>query len=103
MRIALVSSLLIAILAVVFALQNPAYISVNIGPFDITHSTALILMVTFCVGVVVGILATIPAIMKRRKRMRHLEKDTADAQVDTTTTKNKPRTGTSTDYKSVDG
>ncbi len=82
MRIALVLSLLIAILAVVFALQNPAYIDVNIGPYDITHSTALILMVTFCVGVVVGILATVPSIFKRRKRVRELERHAVDTRVE---------------------
>lgn len=78
MRIALVLSLVLAILAVVFALQNPAYMDVNIGPFDITGSTALILMVTFCIGVVVGILATAPSLVKRRKRIRHLERHATD-------------------------
>lgn len=78
MRITLVISLVIAILAVVFALQNPAYIDVQIGPFDVTGSTALVLMVTFCVGVLVGVLATAPAVVKRRKRIRELERRAAE-------------------------
>lgn len=83
MRIALVMSLLLAILAVVFALQNPAYMDVNLGPFDVRGSTALILMVTFCIGVIVGILATVPTLVKRRRRIRHLERHTADIHTST--------------------
>lgn len=80
MRFALILSLLLAILAVVFALQNPAYMDVNLGPWDVRGSTALILMVTFCLGVLVGVLATAPTLMKRRKRIRELERHSADAR-----------------------
>jgi putative membrane protein len=102
MRVALVLSLLIAILAVVFALQNPAYMDVNLGPFDITGSTALILMVTFCVGVIVGILATTPAIVKRKKRIRQLEKHAADVRTEETRPIGETRPGTTSDYGSID-
>lgn len=102
MRIALVLSLLIAILAVVFALQNPAYIDVNIGPYDITGSTALIMMVTFCVGVIVGILATTPTIIQRKKRIRHLERHAADVRTEETTPGGETKTTTTSEYKSVD-
>lgn len=102
MRVALVLSLLIAILAVVFALQNPAYMDVNLGPFDITGSTALILMVTFCVGVIVGILATTPAIVKRKKRIRQLEKHAAGVHTEERTPMGDPTTGTKTGYGSVE-
>lgn len=78
MRFALILSLILSILAVVFALQNPGFMDVNLGPFDIRGSTALILMITFGIGVLVGILATTPSIMKRRKRIRYLEKRSAD-------------------------
>lgn len=82
MRFALILSLVLAILAVVFALQNPAYVDVNLGPFEIRHSTALILMITFGIGVLVGILAATPSIMKRRKQIRHLEKRKAEPDLD---------------------
>lgn len=102
MRIALVLSLLMAILAVVFALQNPAYMDVNIGPYDITGSTALILMVTFCVGVIVGILATVPAIIKRKNRIRHLERHAADVRTEETAPTGESGTTTTTEYRSID-
>lgn len=82
MRFALILSLILAILAVVFALQNPAYMDVNLGPFEINGSTALILMITFGIGVLVGILAATPSIMKRRKQVRALEKRSAEPVVD---------------------
>ena len=78
MRFALILSLVLAILAVVFALQNPAYMNVNIGPWNITESTALVLMITFALGVLVGVLATVPTILKRRKRIRELERSAAE-------------------------
>lgn len=79
MRFALILSLVLAVLAVVFALQNPAYMDVNIGPWNITESTALVLMLTFSLGVVVGVLATIPTLYRRRKRIRELERGAATA------------------------
>lgn len=79
MRLALILSLVLSILAVVFALQNPASIDVKLGPFDLHGSTALILMVTFGIGVLVGILAAIPSLHKRRKRIRELERHGATA------------------------
>ncbi|MEX1055522.1 MAG: LapA family protein, partial [Rhodothermales bacterium] len=61
-------------------------------------STALILMVTFCLGVIVGILATVPSILKRRKRIRFLERGSTE----TTTTADlgdKDDTAFSRDYR----
>lgn len=86
MRIALVLSLILAILAVIFALQNPAYIDVNLGPFEFRGSTALILLVTFCLGVIVGILAAVPTLVRRRRRVRQLEREAGAGRVASTTT-----------------
>lgn len=67
MRITLVVSLLIALLAVIFALSNPDPLDVRFGPFYTTGSTALILMLTFLAGVVVGALVMIPRRRKTKK------------------------------------
>ena len=101
MRFALILSLLLAILAVVFALQNPALMDVNIGPWELQGSTALVLLITLSIGVLVGVLATTPTILKRRKRIRHLERHAADARADeTTTTPHTTPTETTTPPKS---
>lgn len=99
MRFALILSLVLAILAVVFALQNPAPIDVNLGPFELYGSTALILMVTFGIGVLVGILAAIPSLMKRRKRVRELEKHAADTGTTWSPPASDPYTSPSKEYR----
>jgi putative membrane protein len=85
--------------AVVFALQNPAYIDVNLGPFLINGSTALILMVTFCIGVLVGILATTPSLIKRKRRIRHLEKGSAEPAANWSTSEKDIDTSSSRAYR----
>lgn len=76
MRFTLVLSLLLAVLAVIFALQNPAAVDIRFGPFDVTGSTALVLIVTFVLGVVVGTLAMLPSRFKHRKEVKTLRKQT---------------------------
>lgn len=74
MRVTLIVSLIIAILAVIFALQNPGLTTVKLGPFESEHSTALVLIVTFALGALVGILVMTPRILKDRKQVRALKK-----------------------------
>ena len=74
MRVALIVSLLLAVGAAVFAMQNPNETSLNIGPYVITASTALVIIVTFMLGVVVGILASVPSRIRQRREMRALKR-----------------------------
>jgi putative membrane protein len=74
MRFGLVFSLMLAILAVVFALQNPQTMDVNLLFFQTQGSTALILILTFGFGVVVGLLSTLPKQLRTRKKLKELEK-----------------------------
>lgn len=75
MRFALVVSLLIAVLAVIFALQNPQFMEVNLFFLGSTRgSTALVLIVTFGIGVLVGLLSTLPGRIRDRRRVKSLEK-----------------------------
>lgn len=75
MRGTLIISLLLSLLAVLFALQNAAPIDVKLGPFEFNGSTAFVLLATFILGVVVGILATVPARFKSRLQLWRLKKD----------------------------
>ena len=78
MRLALVFSLVIAILAVIFALQNPQMADVQLGTLDLRGSMALILIVTFFIGVLVGVLAALPSWFRNRREVNRLRKRVAD-------------------------
>ena len=79
MRFALILSVILAVLAVMFALQNPNPMEVEIAGWIFTGSTALVLMVTFGIGVLVGILATMPGLIRRGRRVKTLERDHSTA------------------------
>ena len=83
MRFTLVISLLLAILAVVFALQNPGVTDVNVLGLSYQGSKALILIITFAVGVLVGVLATLPAYFRNRSKVRSLRKTIAEERSET--------------------
>lgn len=85
MRIALVFSLLISILAVIFALQNPEMMDVQIGALVFNGTKALILIITFFIGVIVGVLGTIPSTVRSRRKVSRLRKRIADDPAPTRT------------------
>lgn len=73
MRIGLIFSLLIAVLAVIFALQNPQPMDVNLFFADTEGSTALVLIITFVLGVVVGLLSSLPGRLRARRKLKELQ------------------------------
>ncbi len=74
MRISLILSLVISLLAVAFALVNNETVAVNIGVATVEGSLALVLLATLSIGVLVGILASLPGRLKAHKRIRSLER-----------------------------
>jgi putative membrane protein len=81
MRFALIFSLLIAILAVVFALYNPAETEIYIGPdYVLTSPLALVIIVTLLAGVLIGALFSVPNRLRSRSRIKKLEKRIAELE-----------------------
>jgi len=78
MRIGLLSGLILAILAVVFALQNPQPMEVNLLFFRTTGSTALVLILTFAFGVAVGLISSLPGRLRARRELKALRKKVDD-------------------------
>lgn len=74
MRFALIFSLALSVLAVIFALQNPQTIEVNLLFVETEGSAALVLIVTFAIGVVVGLLSTLPGRLRDRREVKALKK-----------------------------
>lgn len=85
MRFGLLFSLLLAILAVIFALQNPQPMDVNLLFFQTEGSTALVLILTFGFGVLVGLLSSLPARLRARRKLKELQKKQSDAKTGSST------------------
>jgi uncharacterized integral membrane protein len=65
----LILALLIAILAVVFAVQNPAMVAVTFLAWDVEQSLALVLIFTLVLGIVIGLLGMLPGLIRSRWRL----------------------------------
>jgi len=81
----LIMALIIAILAVIFALQNTMTITISFLAWEVTGSLSLVLLITLAIGVVIGLLVLSPSAIKNslavssnRKRIVSLEKDLDD-------------------------
>ena len=82
MRLTLIFSLLVAIVAVVFALQNPQMMEVNLLFLETQGSAALVLLITFVIGVVVGLLSTLPARIRDKRAIKKLKKTNSGTSSD---------------------
>ena len=76
MRFALILSLLISLIAVVFALQNPGEMRINL-PFSdnqLVSTQPVVLISTLLIGVLIGWLASLPGRIGAGLRARRAEK-----------------------------
>jgi putative membrane protein len=67
MRSSVVVALLIAIVALVFALQNAIPVTVTLLAWKVESSLALLLLITLTLGVLLGISISMPAILRRSR------------------------------------
>ena len=88
MQYLLILALVIAVLSVVFALQNAVVIPVSLLVWEVRSSLALVLLVTLALGIVVGLLAMAPSLIKRsikisqqHKKIKQLQEAFADKEV----------------------
>ncbi len=76
MPISILLALLIALVAVVFALQNATTVTIAFLAWHFDGSLALLLLLTLAVGFLIGWLAATPSIIRHR-----LEKNTLRKQI----------------------
>jgi uncharacterized integral membrane protein len=69
-QIFLFISLFIAILAVIFALQNTAQVTVSFLIWNFQGSLALVLLLSLSVGALISFLASLPTLLKSRWSIR---------------------------------
>ena len=71
----LISGIIIALCAVVFALQNTTPITIKFFIWSLPDtSMALVLVITMAIGLIVGMLFLAPGILKRNKTISDLRK-----------------------------
>lgn len=75
MPLLIVAALGLAIAVVIFALYNNDPIVVSFVIWEFEGSVALILLLTFALGVLVGIAVCLPAILKKRSKTNSEEPD----------------------------
>lgn len=90
MFIFILIALIIAIIAVIFALQNAITITVSFFFWQFDGSLALVLLLTLALGFLISFFATMPAIIRRswtiagqKRRINTLEKQLFDAETKT--------------------
>jgi uncharacterized integral membrane protein len=80
MRLFLILAVIIAILAIIFALQNAVPIAISLGIWRIEISLALVLVLTLGVGVVVGLLVSVPSLMRQKWKLAHQKRQNKDLE-----------------------
>lgn len=81
----LLLALLIAVFAVIFALQNPIHVIVSFLFWQFDQSLALVLLLAVALGVLIGLLTIMPTVIRaklktsnQKKRIDLLEKENTD-------------------------
>lgn len=75
MQLFLIIGFLIAIIAVIFAVQNAFSVTVNFFIWEFESSLALVLLLTFILGFIASFLTSSPAAIKRRLTTSNLKKE----------------------------
>lgn len=65
MVLLVIVGLIMAILAVLFAFQNAAVVTINFGVWQLEQSLAIVLISTLALGIIISILLSLPTILKR--------------------------------------
>lgn len=73
MKILAAIAILIAGIAVVFALQNSVPVFVSFLGWQVQQSMALVLLVAFALGAAFGLLVSMPTMIKRMRKIAHLK------------------------------
>lgn len=87
MQILLILALLISIVAMIFALQNTADVTVQFFAWSQTAPQAIVLLITLAIGVLIGVLISLPNMIKgswvssrQKKKMVALESSLMEYQ-----------------------
>jgi len=74
MQLQLIVAIIVAILAVVFALQNAVPITVSFLTWRFESSLALVLLITLALGIIMSLLVSVPSTIKKMKSISSQKK-----------------------------
>jgi len=74
MQRSLIFALLLVLIIVVFALQNSASIELKLFFWNIRSSAALIITSVLFIGAILGVLFSLPSIIKKNEKIEELQK-----------------------------
>jgi len=85
MQLQLIAAIIVAILAVVFALQNAVPMTVSFLTWRFESSLALVLLITLALGILMSLLVSVPSVIKKMKiissqkrRIKELERSSPE-------------------------
>ena len=70
----IIISLILLLLAIIFAVQNSGAVDITIYFWEVSISLAIILFSTLFIGIIIGIFLLIPTILKLRRRVARLSR-----------------------------
>ncbi|MDY6937526.1 MAG: LapA family protein [Cyanobacteriota bacterium] len=80
MRLFLVLAIAIAFLSTIFAFQNAVPVIVRLGVWQLEISLAYVLFITICLGIAIGLLVSIPTVIKHQRRAAKYKKTIAELE-----------------------
>ena len=80
MKFSLFIDLVIALLAVIFSVQNTSPVTINFLFWNFQGSLALILLITLVTGVLIGFLTSSPSLLKNRSAISTQKKKIAELE-----------------------
>jgi uncharacterized integral membrane protein len=82
MRITFVFALILILLVTIFAVQNNESIKINLLFWEIDGSLALVLVITFILGILIGLLVSTPTTLRKRSQLAEARKRLRTAETD---------------------
>ncbi|MEM9087392.1 MAG: LapA family protein [Cyanobacteria bacterium P01_F01_bin.53] len=76
----IVAAIMIAFFAIAFALQNNVQVAINLLLWNYQGSLAIVLLSTLAIGVLIGLLVLLPALIKRGWRVSRAKRQTAELE-----------------------
>ncbi len=76
----IVAAIVIAFFAIAFALQNNVQVAINLLLWNYQGSLAIVLLSTLAIGVLIGLLVLLPALIKRGWRVSRAKRQTAELE-----------------------